>query len=110
MRCSCAPRPRPAPAFALSSLAERLAERDSPPLRSYAGFVHAWFVRHWLEPIHDDAARILARAEPASTHGDVTLAASTSAAHVALLAASGAALDDVIAAGHQGGRAGRRAA
>ena len=57
----------PRPAFALSTLAERLARRDSPPLRSYAGFVHAWFVRHWLEPIDDELPGSSSTRPPASS-------------------------------------------
>ena len=105
--------PDPRPAFALSSLAERLAERDSPPLLANAGFVHSWFVHHWLEPIADRSCRgIPARAEAGFAHGDVMMACFNTAGYVTLLAASGAPLDDVIAAGTAAGEriAGRVAA
>ena len=92
--------PDPRPAFALSTLAERLAERDSPPLRAYAGFVHSWFVHHWLEPIADDLPRIRERADAGFAHGDVMFGCFNAAGYVTQLAASGAPLDDVIAAGN----------
>ena len=100
--------PDPRVAFALSSLAERLAERDSPPLLANAGFVHSWFVHHWVEPIPAILPRIPARAEAGFTHGDVMMACFNTAGYVTLLAASGAPLDEVIAAGHRRGRADRR--
>jgi predicted ATPase/class 3 adenylate cyclase len=93
--------PDPRPAYALSSLAERLAERDSPPLLSYAGFVHSWFVHHWLEPIETDLPRIQPRADAGFEHGDVMFGCFNLAGYVTQLAASGAPLDEVIAAGEQ---------
>ncbi len=104
--------PDPRPAFALSSMAERLAERDSPPLLANAGFVHSWFVHHWVEPIPAILPRIPARAEAGFTHGDVMMACFNTAGYVTLLAASGAPLDEVIAAGTIAGEriAGRVAA
>ena len=104
--------PDPRVAFALSSMAERLAERDSPPLLANAGFVHSWFVHHWVEPIPAILPRIPARAEAGFTHGDVMMACFNTAGYVTLLAASGAPLDEVIAAGNAAGEriAGRVAA
>jgi predicted ATPase len=92
----------PRPAFALSSLAERLAKRDSPALLANAAFVHSWFVHHWLEPIADILPRIPAWADAGFEHGDVTMGCFNVAGYVTLLAAGGAPLDDVIAAGAAG--------
>ena len=91
--------PDPRPAYALSTLAERLAERDSPPLRAYAGFVHSWFVHHWLEPIADDLPKLQERAAAGFEHGDVMFGCFNAAGYVTQLAASGAPLEEVIAAG-----------
>jgi predicted ATPase/class 3 adenylate cyclase len=95
--------PDPRPAYALSSLAERLAERDSPALRANAGFVHSWFVHHWLEPIADDLPKLEERAAAGFEHGDVMFGCFNAAGYVTQLAASGAPLDDVIAAGTAAG-------
>jgi predicted ATPase/class 3 adenylate cyclase len=89
----------PHQAFALSCLAETLAERDSPPLRAYAGFVHHWFVKHWLEPLGPDLDQIRENAEHGFEHGDVMFGCFNSAIYVLHLASSGAPLVDVIAAG-----------
>jgi predicted ATPase/class 3 adenylate cyclase len=93
----------PRHAFALSSLAERLAERDSPPLRAYAGFVHHWFVKHWLEPIGPDLDQMLDNARSGFEHGDVMFGCYNSAGYVVMLAVSGASLSEVIVAGHAAG-------
>jgi predicted ATPase/class 3 adenylate cyclase len=102
----------PRPAYALSSLAERLAERDSPALRAYAGFVRSWFVHHWVEPIADDLPKLEERAAAGFEHGDVMFGCFNAAGYVTQLAASGAPLEDVIAAGTAAGErvAGRVAA
>jgi predicted ATPase/class 3 adenylate cyclase len=89
----------PATAFALSELAERLAERDSPPLRAYAGFVHHFFVRHWLEPLGPDLERVLENAASGFEHGDWMFGCFNLACHVIQLAASGAPLAQVELAG-----------
>jgi predicted ATPase len=89
----------PVKAFALSDLAVKLAERDSPPLQAYAGFVHHFFVKHWLEPIGPDLDRVLANASSGFEHGDWMFGCFNLAAHVIHLAASGAPLERVIAAG-----------
>jgi len=86
-------------AFELASLAEQLAERDSPGLRAYAGFVHHWFVKHWLEPIGPDLERMRENAAYGFEHGDVMFGCFNSAGHVVQLEASGAPLTNVIAAG-----------
>jgi predicted ATPase/class 3 adenylate cyclase len=92
----------PRHAFALSSLAETLAERDSPPLRAYAGFVNHWFVKHWIEPLGPELDHVRANAQLGFEHGDVMFGCFNVAAHVVQLAASGAPLADVIAAGSAG--------
>jgi predicted ATPase/class 3 adenylate cyclase len=92
----------PRNAFALSGLAETLAERDSPPLRSYAGFVHHWFVKHWLEPLGADLHRVRDNARLGFEYGDVMFGCFNVAAYVVQLGASGAPLTDVIAAGRAG--------
>ncbi|MEA2197126.1 MAG: hypothetical protein QOJ25_1177, partial [Solirubrobacteraceae bacterium] len=89
----------PRHAFELSSLAETLADRDSPPLRSYAGFVHHYFVRHWLEPAGGAIEEMRENARLGFEYGDVMFGCYNSAGYVVLLRASGAPLDDVIAAG-----------
>jgi predicted ATPase/class 3 adenylate cyclase len=89
----------PRHAFELSSLAETLADRDSKPLRSYAGFVHHYFVRHWLEPAGHDVEEMRENARLGFEYGDVMFGCYNSAGYVVLLAASGAPLDEVIAAG-----------
>ncbi|HWF72980.1 MAG TPA: AAA family ATPase [Solirubrobacteraceae bacterium] len=89
----------PRHAFALSSLAEELADRDSPPLRSYAGFVHHYFVRHWLEPAGGEIEEMRENARLGFEYGDVMFGCYNSAGYVVLMAASGAPLADVIAAG-----------
>ncbi len=86
-------------AFQLASLAEELAERNSPGVRAYAGFVHHWFVRHWLEPIGPDLDRMRENAAAGFEHGDVMFGCFNSAGHVVQLEASGAPLADVIVAG-----------
>jgi predicted ATPase/class 3 adenylate cyclase len=89
----------PRHAFELSSLAETLADRDSPPLRSYAGFVHHYFVRHWLEPAGGGIEEMRENARLGFEYGDVMFGCYNSAGYVVLLAASGAPLEEVIAAG-----------
>jgi predicted ATPase/class 3 adenylate cyclase len=90
----------PRHAFALSSLAQDLANRDSKPLRSYAGFVHHYFVRHWLEPAGGQIEEMLINASLGFEYGDVMFGCYNSAGYVVLMAAGGAPLDDVIAAGN----------
>ena len=89
----------PRHAFALSSLAQTLADRDSPPLRAYAGFVHHYFVRHWLEPAGGEIDEMRENARLGFEYGDVMFGCYNSAGYVVLLAASGAPLAEVIAAG-----------
>ncbi|HWF34947.1 MAG TPA: AAA family ATPase [Solirubrobacteraceae bacterium] len=86
-------------AFALSSLAERLAERDSPSLRAYAGHVHHWFVQHWLKPFGTDIELVRGNARLGFEYGDVMFGCFNSAGYVVQLAASGAPLEAVIVAG-----------
>ncbi len=86
-------------AFELASLAEQLAERDSPALRAYAGFVNHYFVKHWSEPIGPDLERMRENAVHGFRHEDVMFGCFNSAGHVVQLEASGAPLTDVIAAG-----------
>ncbi len=89
-------------AFALSSQAVALAERDSPPLRSYTGFVHHWFIKHWLEPLGPELDQVRLNAVAGFEDGDVMFGCFNTAAHVVQLAASGAPLRDVVAAGEAG--------
>jgi predicted ATPase/class 3 adenylate cyclase len=89
----------PRQAFALSSLAQELADRDSKALRAYAGFVHHYFVKHWLEPAGAGIEAMRENARLGFEYGDVMFGCYNSAGHVVLLAASGAPLDEVIAAG-----------
>ncbi|HWC85615.1 MAG TPA: AAA family ATPase [Solirubrobacteraceae bacterium] len=89
----------PRHAYELSSLAEKLADRDSKPLRSYAGFVHHYFVRHWLEPAGGAIEEMRENARLGFDYGDVMFGCYNSAGYVVLLAASGAPLEEVMAAG-----------
>ena len=75
----------------MARLAEQLAERDSPALRAYAGFVNHWFVKHWLEPIGPDLERMRENAGHGLRHGDVMFGCFSSAGYVVQLAASAAA-------------------
>jgi predicted ATPase/class 3 adenylate cyclase len=95
----------PQHAFALSSLAVALAERDSPPLRSYTGFVHHWFIKHWLEPLGPELDQVRQNSAAGFEWGDVMFGCFNTAAHVVQLAASGAPLSEVIAAGEAGNQA-----
>jgi predicted ATPase/class 3 adenylate cyclase len=86
----------PVRAFALSTLAKRLAERDAPPMRSYAGFVHTWLIHHWTQPIASDLPEVMEHSRLGYEHGDVMFGSFNAAAYVIHLAASGAPLDVVI--------------
>jgi predicted ATPase len=86
-------------AFALASLAERLADRDSPAMRAYASYVFRWFIKPWLEPVGPDLERLRENAAVGFAHGDLMFGCFNSAGYVVQLAASGAPLADVIAAG-----------
>jgi predicted ATPase/class 3 adenylate cyclase len=92
-------------AFALSSLAVALAERDSPPLRAYTGFVHHWFIKHWLEPLGPELDQVRQNSAAGFEWGDVMFGCFNTAAHVVQLAASGAPLNDVVAVGKAGNEA-----
>ena len=92
-------------AFELSSLAVGPAERDSPALRAYTGFVHHWFIKHWLEPMGPELDQVRQNSAAGFEWGDVMFGCFNTAAHVVQLAASGAPLNDVVAVGKAGNEA-----
>lgn len=88
----------PREAFALTSLAKRMAEEGSPALISYVGMVHSWSVHHWLRPIEEDLLVIPRHARLGFEHADVMFGCFNAATYVVLLARSGAQLPAVMAA------------
>jgi hypothetical protein len=85
----------PVRAFALSTLAKRLAERDAPAMSAYAGFVHSWLVHHWTQPIASDLPDMMRHAHLGLGHGDLTFGAFNAAAYVIHLGLCGVPLDSV---------------
>ncbi len=86
-------------ALSLTTLAKELADRDCPPVRSYAGFVHSYYTNHWLEPIRPSLPEMLEDSQKGFDHGDVQFGCFNAAGYVVLLARAGAPLDEVAAAG-----------
>jgi class 3 adenylate cyclase/tetratricopeptide (TPR) repeat protein len=89
---------RRAETFALTKLARRLAVRTSSPLVAYAGFVHSWFVQHWLRPIGENLHSMSWDARAGFDRGDVMLGCFNTAGYVVLLARAGGSVRTVLAA------------
>ncbi|MBM7774724.1 class 3 adenylate cyclase/tetratricopeptide (TPR) repeat protein [Actinokineospora baliensis] len=93
---------RRAEAFALTSLARRMAARADSPLVSYTGFVHSVFVHHWLRPIATNLRSMARDARSGFDRGEDMLGCFNIAGYVVLLARAGASVPTVLAAGRRG--------
>ncbi|ALG09701.1 AAA family ATPase [Kibdelosporangium phytohabitans] len=92
---------RRAEVFALSTLAKRMAVRTGSPLVTYAGFVHSWFVQHWMRPVIENLRSIIRDARAGFEHGDIMFGCFNSASYVVLLARAGGSMRAVLAAGRR---------
>jgi hypothetical protein len=66
--------------------------RLSPPV----AFVNAWFIHHWLHPLNENLALAWEGAASATADGDVLYEGFCASSFVMYMAASGAALPDVV--------------
>jgi hypothetical protein len=87
-----------AQAYALTKLARRFAVRTGSPLVAYTGFVHSWFVQHWVRPVVENLRSMPRDARAGFDNGDVMLGCFNTAGYVVLLARAGASTRTVLAA------------
>jgi predicted ATPase/class 3 adenylate cyclase len=84
-------------AYALSRLALDLDARQGGLLTAYVGFVHTWFINHWLHPIETNLAMSLDASRAGFERGDIVFGCFNLAAHTVYVSVMGAPLDEVIA-------------
>lgn len=83
-------------AFAWSNLALSVDKKNNNSLFSRVGFVHCWFIAHWLVPIRELIPVSRKAADAGFESGDILFACFNLSLTVVLLSTSGVHLDEVI--------------